>query len=259
MKLVSLNLWGGRQGDQLFDYLQKESVTADIFCFQEVFSSASGPKEFQKAHPYLFEELKQLLPDFQAIFSSAYKGWMDMEKVDFDVSQGQTMFVRKPFAIKDSGQIYIFGNANTEINTDFKNEPKIMQFVLLEKAGKQLLVGNIHGCWFPGEKLDTVERLEQSRVIVDFIKKYNCPKVVVGDLNLELETKSIKILEKELRNLIKEYSITNTRNEISWERYHNRQSYADYAFVSSDINVKNFEVPYSLVSDHLPMLLDFSL
>lgn len=242
----------------MFDYLQKESVTADIFCFQEVFSAVSGPKKFQKAHPYLFSELKQLLPDFEAIFSPAYKGWMDMKKVDFNVFQGQAIFVKKPWNIEDSGFVYIFGNESTEMQADFKNEPKIMQYALLKNAGKQLLIGNPHGCWFPGDKSDSEDRLNQSRLIVNLIKNYNCPKVVVGDFNLELETKSIKILEKELRNLIKEFGITNTRNEISWHKYHNRQSYADFAFVSSDIKVENFQVPYNLVSDHLPLHLEFS-
>jgi endonuclease/exonuclease/phosphatase family metal-dependent hydrolase len=73
------------------------------------------------------------------------------------------------------------------------------------------------------------------------------------------ETESIKMLDNLGTNLIKEFKINNTRNEISWKKYHNRQSFADYIFVSPDIRVNKFEVPYNLVSDHLPLVLEFGL
>ena len=84
-------------------------------------------------------------------------------------------------------------------------------------------------------------------------------KILCGDFNLMPETESIKMLGEAMRDLIKDYKITNTRNEISWKTYNNKQYFADFTFVSKDINVLNFEVPYNEVSDHLPMILEFEL
>jgi hypothetical protein len=67
------------------------------------------------------------------------------------------------------------------------------------------------------------------------------------------------MLGQNRRDLIRDYKIENTRNEISWKQYSNKQYYADFTFVTDDIKVLNFDVSYCLVSDHLPMILDFSL
>ena len=63
------------------------------------------------------------------------------------------------------------------------------------------------------------------------------------------------ILEQEFKNLIKEYKVPTTRSKF-YDRPNDK--YADYTFVSSDVEVKSFEVPDLEVSDHLPMILEFS-
>lgn len=259
MKLLSLNLWGGRQGQMLIDYIKQQSSDVDVFCFQEVFNSKSEIYEYYKARPHLLEELSAVLPEYQVKFSNTYSGWVDMHSVDFDVWEGQAMFVKKPITIKQSGQVYIHGSDTTQIIEDFSNEPKDLQYAVLDLAGKEFLVCNVHGKWHPGEKLDTPERIEQSKIILEFLAKYNLPKIVCGDFNLMPQTESIKMLEGELRNLISEFNIKNTRNEISWMTYNNIQNFADYTFVSRELKVDFFEVPYNEVSDHLPMILGFKI
>lgn len=259
MKLLCLNLWGGRQNKLLFDYLEEQSKTVDIFCFQEVFDSTSAEKEHHGARLHLFEELGDALPEFIGLSAWGYDGWVDMKKVDFQVSEGQTIFVKKNLELTGHGQTYIHGDAKTIIAEDFKNEPKILEYCKLSIGKKELMVANAHGMWPPGDKTDTPERLEQSRAIKAVVNKHQGPKILCGDFNLDLNTQSIAMFEPELRNLIKDYKITNTRNEISWNKYNNKQCFADFVFTSPDVKVNNFEVPYNLVSDHLPMILDFEL
>src|SRR3989338_8075732 len=74
------------------------------------------------------------------------------------------------------------------------------------------------------------------------------------DFNLHIKTESIKMLEQSMRNLIKEYKIATTRNKF----YPGKEKFADYIFVSSDLKVSNFKVPKVIISDHLPMILEFS-
>ena len=73
------------------------------------------------------------------------------------------------------------------------------------------------------------------------------------------ETKSLGILERTgYINLIKEYGIESTRNEVSWKLYpNNKQYFADYVFVNKETKVESFKVPYSEISDHLPLILNF--
>lgn len=260
MKLLSLNLWGARQGQMLFDYLQQQAEDTDIFCFQEVFSApVSSPVMVGKAHMRLFEELKNHLDDFYGCFHSGYGGWVDMKKVDFEVLQGQAIFINKRHKVLNSGSIYIYGNERTKIAENFQNEPKIMQFVEVEAGGHKLLVCNAHGKWHAGDKLDSPDRLKQSEIIRTFLTERQGAKILCGDFNLMPDTESIRMLGRVLSDLIQEYKITNTRNEISWNKYHDRQSFADFTFVSREIKVSAFEVPYNLVSDHLPMILGFNI
>lgn len=244
---------------ELFLYLKDQAQDTDIFCFQEVFSSAAGPLDFKGARCRLFSELRELLTGFEGYFSPAYGGWIDMQKVGFEIFEGQAIFVKNSFSVKDVGATFIFGQQEMEITADFINEPKNLQYVQLDVAGKDLLIANAHGKWHPGEKLDTPERIEQSQRVLAFLKKYSCPKILCGDFNLLPETKSIRMLEGDLKNLIKEYRIKSTRNQISWKRFSNMQHFADYAFVSKAIKVRDFAVPYNEVSDHLPLVLKFDI
>ena len=81
------------------------------------------------------------------------------------------------------------------------------------------------------------------------------PKILCGDFNLHPETKSMKLLEQNLKNLIVEFGITSTRSKL-----HKRTNkYADYIMVSEEIKINKFEAMDENVSDHLPLLLDFRI
>ncbi len=55
------------------------------------------------------------------------------------------------------------------------------------------------------------------------------------------------------RNLIKEYSVQSTRSSY----YKKELRFADYMFVSPEVNITDFKVLPDEVSDHLAMYLDF--
>ena len=57
-----------------------------------------------------------------------------------------------------------------------------------------------------------------------------------------------------MRNLIKENNITSTRSS----HYEKDVKFADYILVSRDIKIRTFEVLKDIVSDHLPLFLDFT-
>lgn len=62
-----------------------------------------------------------------------------------------------------------------------------------------------------------------------------------------------------MRNLIKEFNIKQTRSNLSpYAKTKNFQKFADYTFITNDVVVKDFQVPYIEISDHLPLILEFS-
>jgi endonuclease/exonuclease/phosphatase family metal-dependent hydrolase len=124
------------------------------------------------------------------------------------------------------------------------------------KNGKEYTVFSIHGIWEPSGKTDTELRMKQSERIVEFIKKFNGPIILCGDFNLRPDTKSVKMLEQELdlRNLVTEFGVTSTRTSLYTKT---EERFADYIFVSKDVEVKDFKVLSDEVSDHAALMLEF--
>ena len=87
-----------------------------------------------------------------------------------------------------------------------------------------------------------------------FLDKTPNPKILCGDFNLLPETKSLRILEENMVDLVKKFDIHSTRS-VSF-KYETR--YADYMLVSPDVVVERFNAPHINVSDHLPLVLEFS-
>jgi endonuclease/exonuclease/phosphatase family metal-dependent hydrolase len=124
-------------------------------------------------------------------------------------------------------------------------------------AGK-MHICNLHGIAKPGDKLDTPQRLRQSKALIDFFDSLDGRKIIGGDFNLSPDTDSIRSFEEHgYINLIKEFGIRTTRNRLAWELYpDNKQYHSDYVLISPDVKVRAFEVPNNEVSDHLPLILD---
>lgn len=260
MKLLSLNIEGGASDDRFFKYIQAKAKTTDIFCFQEVFSSKKSIKIGSGARMNVLGELKRLLKDFESVYLPVSTKAGEYFKVGCSVELCLAIFYRKGISLEKHFGKHVVGTLNGEV--DFKNgkEANAIQCAKFVSQEGMLWVINFHGVSKPGNKLDNPVRIKQSKTIARVLAKLKEPKILCGDFNLMPNTESIRIIERTgLKNLIKVYKIKNTRNSISWKRYNNRQSFADFTFVSPNIEVKNFKVPYVLASDHLPMIMDFKI
>jgi endonuclease/exonuclease/phosphatase family metal-dependent hydrolase len=130
-------------------------------------------------------------------------------------------------------------------------------YTQIDMRNNMIHLCNLHGTARPGNKLDTAQRINQSRGLIDFFKDKNGMKIIGGDFNLLPETKSAQMFEENgYRNLIKEFRIRTTRNRLAWELYpDDKQYYSDYVFVSPEVKVKEFSVPENEISDHLALVL----
>jgi endonuclease/exonuclease/phosphatase family metal-dependent hydrolase len=261
MRLLSFNLWGGRGGDKLFEYLKQQSQVVDVFCFQEVLDTLAEieQKDIENGRIHLLDELKELLPEYIPVYSVIDSGHGLVSTVDFPLTVGLLTLVKKNYSVEATSYWPIFGGPNQMQDEENPKSIRGLQQTIINISGQLINVFNFHGVAQPGDKLDTPARLHQSKTIAEILAGISGPKILCGDFNLMPQTESVKILASNQRNLIKDFNIQNTRNQISWDMFKNKQYFADFTFVSPEIQVKNFEVPYNEVSDHLPMILDFNL
>ena len=279
MKLISLNIWGGKAYNALMPFIREHAPTTDVFCFQEVFRSDSGVEVYDGTHLNIFADIAAILPEFQAFFRLMQHDLIDKGPIDVSDEMGLAMFVRPPLTVQNEGVLPLYRTPGSwERELDFSTLPHILQYARVACSGAPLTIASVHGISRPGTKRDTPERLEQSRRIVRFLEKEPGAKILCGDFNLMPDTESIAMIERVaakagqagppsqelrragMRNLIKDFGVTDTRGSLGHEKWPDSpQFFADYAFVSPEVKVKKFEVPQIPVSDHLPMILEFEL
>lgn len=219
---------------------------ADVFCFQEIFSNGESGAytnltNIKNPNPDIFQTLEKVLPSHTGVFCSVHDG-----------IYGIACFIKKNLPILDSGEVYIYRNDAMDWNHPTMDHTRKMQWVTLAVPDRDVTVMNLHGFHSP-TKIDCPERLAQARIISTFLESIDGPFILAGDFNMTLETESTRVIEKDARNLIREYGITATRNEL----YKKSERYADFIFVSRDISVKSFNVLPDLVSDHCPLILEW--
>ncbi len=243
MKLINLNTWAGRLKDPLEDFLKRNYRDTDIFCFQEIFNEYEGNTNDFINHSEgslnILNEIAQLLPDFNMFFCPV------AENV-----YGIAIFLKKGIEVIANGEVIIFAGS------DVKDHTRKMQWLHIKNGRKDLMILNTHGHWDPSGRNDTPNRIEQSKAINSFIESTgSIPKILVGDLNLNLDTQSIKMIEKYFINLVKEKGIETTRTEL----YTGEDKHTDYVFISPEIFLENFKILPDIVSDHSPLFIEFDV
>lgn len=242
MKLITLNIWGGHVREPLHQFIETNQ-DIDIFCFQEVYHNAKEmiSLEDRKVSLNIFSELQLLLPNHTGYFRPVV-----------DNCYGISIFVNNQFPVVDEGYYLIHHNPNYAGKGPAHS--RILQWLKFVNNNKEYTVLNVHGLWNGRGKTDTAERIAQSNKIKEFMDSINHNKILCGDFNLKPDTESLKLLAKDMHNLIATYDVKSTRTSY----YPKEERYADYIFTSHDIHINNFEVLKDEVSDHAALLLDFA-
>lgn len=242
MKLITLNTWGGRVHQPLLDFF-RANADADIFCLQEIYHQAPREKIWKEITDdtfNLFSDIQGALPDHQGYFRPHLEDYY-----------GLAIFAKKDIRVDREGDVSIY---EVKDYAGGGNHPRNLQHLHFAKDGKNFTIANVHGLWNGKGKTDTADRLEQSRKIKEFIKtSSSAATILCGDFNLMPDTESVRALEDGMRNLVAEHSVQSTRTSL----YAKPDKFADYIFVSPEIEVKNFAVLPDEVSDHAALFLEF--
>lgn len=228
LQILSLNVYHGHLIEELVAYIGERSKNVSVMCFQET-SDTVRPK------------LDQLL---MADFSAHH-----VSKPGYGETHYVSMYIRRDMDVIDVTRVYL----------DVAYAGFGLRCKLADGLGQEVAITGVHGNPRPGHKLDTDLRLGFSKHLINTALQDSADtEVIVGDFNLLPHTESVKMFTNHgFRNLIHEYEIPSTRNELAWRKYpeHMRQYFADYAFVRGGGASYDFMVDDVVVSDHLPMIV----
>ena len=254
LKLITLNAWHGRSLYPLMRFFRKYKEMVDIFCLQEV---GNGDQKIvderhpdEHVHGQLFTKIAGELTQFDGSFAAFQ---------DDPHRMSLAIFVRRGIPVKIVKSFVVYQSEKPQETGGHVLSPRQLQYTILNFSGREILIMNYHGLWTGGSKTDTPERIAASKEIRKFMDTFTGPKILCGDFNLLPETESVAILEKGMKNLVKENHIESTRT-LLYRHYDdpNEPNFADYMLTSPEIKVERFEVLPDLVSDHAPLYLEFS-
>lgn len=265
MKLISLNIWGGKIFQPLMEFIANESADTDIFCFQEVWDTSTNETTVDETRVNILRELTIVLPNFSPYFAPMQDGFTIYGPTNLTVSFGNAIFVRRKYAVTEYGAKFVYKTSNAA-TPELRTFPRALQHIKLQLKNYPLTIYNFHGlvpkvAMNPkgpnnrDPKIDTPERLDQSSRIRHILNEDLKAKILCGDFNLRPDTESMKIVAgNDLKNLITTYDITDTRGPLLQKPVR----HADQMLVSPEIQVTDFAVPSVAISDHLPLILSFT-
>jgi endonuclease/exonuclease/phosphatase family metal-dependent hydrolase len=254
MKLICLNTWGGRAGeDNLLAFLAAHR-DADFLCLQEIWSAPYEGLEGAPAgaetiaHAEIMVRGKQaiasLLDDHEAFFHPHHLN-----------DYGLMTLVAKRLEVVESGDVFVHRERGYAPRDNLGHHARNVQFVTVASPRGPMSVMNFHGLWNGLGKGDSDDRIAQSRRLLDFLASRREPFVLSGDFNLAPGARSLEMLEEAgLRNLVAEFGVASTRTSL----YTRPEKFADYVFVSPGVEVLGFRVLPDEVSDHAPLMLEFA-
>ena len=264
MKLISFNIGIKIDNSKKIGNFIK-SQNADIVAFQEIIRHFDKSVfNMYKSKKHIEEIIKKKLPySFfgpQWISDAMRKDGKIYRDFNGFVEQGNEVISKFPIISATNEHYHKYYSLELEwANFHTEDHPRCVQVVELDVKGKKLQILNLHGL-YSRDKRDSGRTLNQCKYILKSAKRKKIATIIAGDFNLLPDTKSIKIIDKEFRNLIKEYNITSTVPDFDHGTESKRGQFVmDYVFVNDKIKVNNFKVFDTDISDHLPLILDFDI
>lgn len=265
MKFLSLNVaLFEANNSKLTRFLQEQK--SDIVCLQEV---VRGIEKTVKAEYVTKEPVDYATSDLKYSFYGPnsvmdrfeQQGFHGQDDFRFELGGLAEMgnYVRSRYKISKAQNIFLENHFT--YTTDFSNWPeedyRAVLVADLDVNEKLLRVLNYHGIWTRG-KQGNEKTLKACKEINQLALEAKGEVIICGDFNLFPHTPSMKVFEENYVSLGDKYKIKTTRpasNELSGSH----RNVVDYIWTSKGVKVKSFEVIETDVSDHLPLILEFSI
>lgn len=242
-RIISLNLWlGGNLFGAILDFLKKKP---DILASQEVYN---GKNPILNRKYRSFDVLKTELGYNYASFAPTFLENLKLGKIE----RGNAIFSKFPIISTNITFYDVPYNDNYVAPIkDFSYIPRNLQHVTVRINNKQLNLFNTQGIWGV-DGSDTKRRLQMGQTIINRVRnKENV--ILLGDFNLDPNTKIVANIEKYLKNVFKN-ELTTTFNMKRKDKPGYAKAVVDMIFVSKNIKVIEHYCPQVDISDHLPLV-----
>lgn len=259
MKLLNLNICVKIDNtDKVKEFVEKQQ--ADICVFQEAMNGIEDSCfEMYKSKNRLIEINTYSFNEFAPLFVAKGVSKNGIITRDFGGNAEQGLLMLSKYSIKKHDNQFYYNEYRYEYDaTEFREKDwcRSIQNAILDINGKELQLINVHGIWNK-DKTGDERTILQSEFILSKIR-YDIPCIVLGDFNLLPNTKSIKLINDKMNNLIDKYNIKTTRPTFD-DGLDKGDLVCDYIFVNNKVKVNDFKVLDSTISDHLPLLIDFEI
>jgi endonuclease/exonuclease/phosphatase family metal-dependent hydrolase len=243
VKLVQLNLWGGRLETSIKQFLEEEQ--ADILCLQEAISYPGESGMFVS------------IENIQAITKLEFAAVAP--KFSFNFMDGVARFsncILSRYPIKHSDIVFTGLEHLEDFSFNHHSHVDARNFVhtTLEINNKRMNVLTHHGHHIPGHKDGDTETMKQMSILGHYLDKLSGPIILTGDFNLAPHSDSLEQINRRLTNLSLEHRLKTTRTSLTY-----KTEVCDYIFVNEDVKVNGFRASDDLVSDHKALILEFSV
>lgn len=243
MRLLQLNAWTIRLATRIEDMVMKEAP--DIIALQEVFES--------DADLGFFPTLTELADDLRfhhRYHSPVYAIQLMTSKPEF----GNAIVSNLTLDDKQTHFTNLEYNSSMSLENDDYNVRNFQHVSVKDQDGRQIHVINHHGYHVPGHKNGNDFTMKACQQIADYAKQLDGPVIITGDFNLLPDSESIEILNKDFRNLTKEYGLRTTRTDLT-----HKSEPCDFIFVNDKIMVNDFYASEVVASDHQGLVIDFEV
>lgn len=243
MKLIQLNIWGGKLNHQVPDFLKRQKP--DIVCMQEV-HDLKGPSgavfaTLDEIQEYGNFKYRYMSPSYASHYQKRINHFGNAILSQLKITSQKTVFTH--------------GEYNPDFDLTMHDyNVRNFQHVTLETPDGKLQAINHHGFLLPDTKEGDAETLRQMKMITEYIRKLSGPVILAGDFNLEPGSNSIKHIEQYLHNLPVEFGIRSTYNQ-----FNSNDTVCDYIFVNDHVKVTDMSISDELVSDHKALILEFEI
>jgi endonuclease/exonuclease/phosphatase family metal-dependent hydrolase len=265
LRILSLNGWGGRFGEELVAWLR--DADPDVLCLQEVTNTpgATSPRLIYRdgtmelpQQANLFREVADVLPAHQAFFCPAVRGPLFDGDTEIPSEWGLATYVRGAFPVIGQIQDFVHGAFSPD-NYGKHPRPRNAHAVRLHDylTSRTTVIVHLHGLRDLNGKEDTPARDAQTDrlvALIDRIRRDGDGLVVCGDFNVLPGSRMIEALRGlGLTELVTARGFSDTRTSF----YRKTPRFADYMLVSGSIAVREFDVVREPeVSDHRALLLE---
>lgn len=241
MKILQLNIWGGRLGLQIIELIKKEKP--DIVCLQEAIDIKGGGGFF-------FTELDQIRKETDLEhrdFLPSFRFNIMKRKAEF----GLAVLSKVPFTKTVSLKTGLEFEPNFDV-VDSDYNIRALQHVEIEYEGEALHILNHHGHHVPGHKDGDKETMRQCKLIAEYVDGLGDNVVLCGDFNLKAKSDSLQQINERLVNHTQFSNVETTRTNLT-----HKTEACDYIFTSPNIQVKDFQILDDIASDHKALVVEF--